>query len=179
MKCYECNIELVPDNSPYKYEESGLSNLYLTNFKHFKCPKCGDEVIEIPRIWFLHLAVGLALINKAALLRGEEISFLRREMNMSSQEFAERLGVTHYAVSKWENEKKEPSSRSDKAIRLLFWNNMQKMLADRLDGLEEAIQRQKVFTIVRKKIEVDMPKLECIPQPHMIPQVEKQTAYCH
>lgn len=178
MKCFNCNADMRLDKGPYKYEESGLSGVYLMNFKHYKCDKCGDESIEIPRIWFLHLAIGLNLLKKRTALNGAEISFLRRELNMSLKEFADELKVHYTTVSKWENDKKSPQPISDQAIRLLFWKNIQKMLADRLDVLEESIRRMKIVTSVKQKTEVDMSRLNMLTQPAFIQSHEESMQSC-
>lgn len=168
MKCFECNIEMKESKKPYHYEESGIPNLYLVNFLHYVCPKCKDQIIEIHNIEMLHLAIGIGLIHKPKILDKHEIIFLRKEIGLSAKEFAKELCVTNYSVSRWENGKVKPSPSNDKAIRLLFWKKMQKMIADRFDNIENTIQSHEIFKQEQRKINIDMPKLELIPPPHMI-----------
>ncbi len=51
---------------------------------------------------------------------GEYIKKLRKENNLSQKEFADKLGVTFQAVSKWENGKNLPDMSTLKEISSLF-----------------------------------------------------------
>ena len=58
-RCSKCNniLEIIKD-IPYHYEESGLDYVWLIGMLQYKCGKCGDIYVEIPRINELHLLIG-------------------------------------------------------------------------------------------------------------------------
>ena len=66
-------------------------------------------------------AVLKALCFKPVRLVGDEIRFIRLKAEMTLQGFAERFGVTHPSVIKWEKQADEPTKMSwstEKDIRL-------------------------------------------------------------
>lgn len=50
---------------------------------------------------------------------GSTISLLRRQLNMTQEEFAHALGVTVSTVNRWENGHIEPSRLARRALREL------------------------------------------------------------
>jgi putative transcriptional regulator len=85
----------------YHYRESGLTNVYLVN---------GYEVIDsaygkgvsIQDVDGLHAAIGLSLVRHAQELTGEEVRFLRHELDLSQAALAGLLGVEGQTVARWE-----------------------------------------------------------------------------
>jgi len=70
MKCPQCNeaeVERRRENRQYK--ESGLPNVLLINIEVCHCPKCGADLVSLPRLSGLHRVIALELIKKPALLR--------------------------------------------------------------------------------------------------------------
>jgi DNA-binding transcriptional regulator YiaG len=66
-------------------------------------------------------AVLKALCFKPVRLTGSEIRFIRLKAEMTLQAFAQRFGVTHPSVIKWEKQTDEPTKMSwstEKDIRL-------------------------------------------------------------
>ncbi len=119
MKCPECGQMMKRETKDYKYTESGLSNVILKDISVYRCP-CGNEVAEIPAIERLHQKIAEGLFRKPALLTGEEIRFLRKEMGLKAMELAHVLGVSKVTVSRWENQTKPIGVVSDRLIRLLY-----------------------------------------------------------
>ena len=69
----------------------------------------------------LELELRVLLANKPSRLTGAEVRFLRQSYNLTLQQFAERFGVTHPAVIKWERARQKPSGMAwatEKDIRL-------------------------------------------------------------
>lgn len=68
---------------------------------------------------------------------GKKISKLRTEKNMSQQELADALYVTHQAVSKWENGKGIPSIEIMVSLTKLFSITIDYLLGIGLDDKED------------------------------------------
>ncbi len=63
----------------------------------------------------------LALCHKPARLTGAEVHFIRQQLGMTLQAFAERFCVTHVAVIKWEKTDNKPTPMAwttEKDLRL-------------------------------------------------------------
>lgn len=121
MRCLGCGGGTKARRSyKYHYTESGLSNLFLGGITVHTCVKCRAEYPELPAIQNLHAAIGKAILAQREALRGEEVRFLRKEMGIKAKDFAEMLGVTKVAVSRWENSKKPLPSVTDRLIRCVF-----------------------------------------------------------
>ena len=88
----------------YHYKESGLNDVYLVNgFEYVETPT-GRSVI-IQDLDDLHDAIGEFLITERKVLSGDEIRFLRHELNMSQNVLACTLDVTEQTVRRWEQDK--------------------------------------------------------------------------
>lgn len=71
----------------------------------------------------------IALAQKPARLTGAEIKFIRTHFEMTLKDFAERLGVSHPAVLKWEAAKKKSTTMNwstEKDIRLFAVSRLRK-----------------------------------------------------
>jgi putative zinc finger/helix-turn-helix YgiT family protein len=90
----------------HRYDESGLPGLVLENVEVRHCPKCGNDVVVIPRMAQLHRTIALALLRKRERLAPTEIRFLRKSLGWSQQDFAKHLHVDPSTVSRWEREEK-------------------------------------------------------------------------
>ena len=78
-----------------------------------------------PNINYNQLAkvVLLALCHKPARLTGAEVRFVRQQLDMTLQAFAERFCVSHPAVIKWEKTGGNPTSMAwttEKDLRLFI-----------------------------------------------------------
>jgi len=73
------------------------------------------------RLNALEQEVLMLLAEKRSRLTGAEVRFIRHANNLTLQAFAERFGVTHPAVIKWEKAGRKPSGMTwstEKDIRL-------------------------------------------------------------
>jgi hypothetical protein len=62
-----------------------------------------------------------ALAHKPAALTGNEVAFIRHQLEMTLQQFAKRFAVSHPAVIKWERTKSRPTKMNwttEKDLRL-------------------------------------------------------------
>lgn len=119
LKCPECNELLKKELGLYRYKESGLDNVYLENTTVYKC-NCGISFPSIFRLPRLNELIAEALLTKPALLDGKEIRFIRKNMHLSSKDFAQRLGIGKTTLSKWENNTQQHRKGYDRFIRSLY-----------------------------------------------------------
>lgn len=120
-RCYECDnvLEVIKDR-PYHYKESGLDNIWIIGLLQYKCGKCNETFVEIPRINELHLLIGKTLVCKKELLSGAEVKYLRKEIGMKSKDMASALSLVPETYSRWENGKQEVAPCHDKALRMMY-----------------------------------------------------------
>lgn len=116
IKCDKCGETVFNKVGNYRYNESGLGNVYLENITIYKC-SCGAVLPSIFRLPRLNDLIALALIEKPSLLNGNEIKFLRKNLHLASKVFANKLGVGKTTLSKWENEIQKHSEGNDRLIR--------------------------------------------------------------
>jgi DNA-binding transcriptional regulator YiaG len=109
MFCCECGTPTTQKaatiEKPYRYEESGLENVYLAGITIFHCPNCMEETASIPRLLELHSVIAGNLIRKEEQLAGDEVRFLRKWVGLPAKEFAAMLCVTPSHLSRVENGK--------------------------------------------------------------------------
>jgi DNA-binding transcriptional regulator YiaG len=99
------------------YPESGLDNVELFNVPVWVCQN-GHEEIEIPAVSQLHELLAHLIIRKPAGLTGPEIKFLRRRIGIQAKDFAERIGLTAVALSRFETDAKPVTRKTDLLIKL-------------------------------------------------------------
>lgn len=126
----------------YHYLESGLRNVWLKNgFRVQKTPY--GEAVAIEDVRGLHQAIALHLIEKPSRLKGTEVRFLRKEMDMSQSGLGTLLGVSAQSIALWEKGKAKIAVPSDRLLRLIVKGNYcgdvaVKELIDQLNGQDEA-----------------------------------------
>ena len=121
MKCPQCNeVELKRRRENRQYKESGLPNVLLVNIEVSHCPKCGADLVSLPRLSELHRVIALELITKPARLMPAEVRFLRKSLGWSGADFARNLHVDASTVSRWESETRpqEMSPANELLLRL-------------------------------------------------------------
>jgi len=119
IKCPKCDKLISSSVGNHKYTESGLENVYLENIKIYECA-CGLSIPSIFRVGRLNDLIAEKLLSKPALLDGNEITFLRKNIPMSSTIFARMIGVDKTTFSKWENERQLHREANDRLIRILY-----------------------------------------------------------
>lgn len=147
--CWECgsNLQIIR-GEPYHYVECGLDNVYLHGINQYRCPRCGEDGPEIPKVEELHLFIGKNIVCQEAQLTGPEIRFLRKELGLKSKEMANILSVAPETYSKWENSRGDISEVYDMQLRLLYVLNAE----DRVGKvLHKGIRFARNLSLVRKK----------------------------
>lgn len=119
IKCDQCGEAAHKKVGHYRYNESGLDNVYLENIPIYEC-FCGASFPSIFRLHRLNELIASTLLKKLALLSGNEIKFLRKNLHVPSKLFAQKLGVDKTTLSKWENEAQKHSEGFDRLIRMTY-----------------------------------------------------------
>ena len=136
IKCDQCGKAAHKKVGNYRYKESGLDNVYLENIPVYEC-SCGISYPSIFRLHRLNELIALTLVEKPALLSGNEIKFLRKNLHVPSKLFANKLGVGKTTLSKWENEAQNHSEGFDRLIRATYL-------------IEKGIRRQEQLNIQKQ-----------------------------
>ena len=66
---------------------------------------CGDEMTAIPDLEGLARAAAIARALNPARLSGKEVRFMRRVLDMTQKDFAEKMDLSAEHVSRWENDR--------------------------------------------------------------------------
>jgi len=104
----------------YRYEDSGLDNIYLDNGYTIHETPYGQGV-SIEDTAGLHKAIGLWLVSLPKPLNGAELRFLRLELEMTQRHLAATLGTTEQSLRLWEkNRKKRLGGPADRLLRALY-----------------------------------------------------------
>jgi putative zinc finger/helix-turn-helix YgiT family protein len=120
-RCYDCGKMMVGKRENYSYQEVGLKSVVLLNIVVYHC-KCGAIVPEIPYAGILHHCIAMSVLQKKALLSGEEIRFIRKAAGFSATDLAHVLGMEKGTVSRWENSKQGIGKDADRLLRAVCFN---------------------------------------------------------
>lgn len=133
----------------YHYTDGGLSNVWLANGYEIKQTPYGEGV-AIPDLDGLTPAICLALTNKAGVLTGVEIRYVRSAgMLLSQPALGKLMGIDGQSIARWEKAGKVPRW-ADKLIRLLYLAHAQGN-----EPIRRAVERIKtVERLVKQKIVV-------------------------
>ncbi len=105
---------------PYRFLDSGLSNVYLIGINYWTCKVCGAVSAEIPAPTQLMDVIAELVVMKHGILVGEEIRFLRKRAGKKAAEFAGLVSTTPEHFSKLETSKLALTEPLDKLIRLTY-----------------------------------------------------------
>ncbi len=87
----------------YHYTESGLRHVYLAGGKILRDDH-GEEVIHIPAIHQLHQFLAKTILTSTHKLAGDELRFLRTELELTQAQLAQTLHCKPLTVGRWERE---------------------------------------------------------------------------
>ena len=125
MKCLTCGGALVPERTtlekPYRFMESGLSNIYLAGVTLHHCASCREYDVEIPKLGPLMDVIAGTLLRKPGLLTGQELRYLRKHAGFQAHELAALLRINPAHLSRVENGKyKSLGETGDTLARVLI-----------------------------------------------------------
>jgi len=104
----------------HHYTACGLDWVYLEN--GFKVEETAyGRGMSVENADELHEAIAREVILSPALMRGQELRFLRSLLDCSQSGLAHSIGVTRATVARWEAEPNAPiSPTADRVVRLLY-----------------------------------------------------------
>lgn len=176
--CYECGAVMKEEKIRHHYKECGLDYVYLDNISRFTCPACKIKFVSVSQPIQLHILMATAIASREGMLTGDEIRFLRKEIDMSSKAFAEKLGVPPQTLSRWENSpgNANKTKSHDQLIRATFKWMMGEKLKTLISYLEEQIRQYALFLFHRKILDVRTDALKHINVPRPMEIDEKELA---
>jgi YgiT-type zinc finger domain-containing protein len=149
-KCSKCGGEARTVRGDYQFRESGLDNVVLRNIELVRCEHCGNEEPIIRGLDEVLRTIAFALVSKPYRLAGEEIRYLRKYTEMSSEQFARLLHIDRTTLSKWENNDDPVGAQSDLAIRMLVMA-LDDKLKSKLSGVVREQFEKIQFTLKKDK----------------------------
>ncbi len=138
-------------HKPYRFLDSGLSNVYLVGVKYWICPECGRQSAEIPAPEQLMNVIAKAIAMKQGLLSGAEIKFLRKRLGKRAADFAQLINKTPEHFSKLETEALDLQPSTDKLIRFIYamlsgdeelWKTIRKRVEEWLNSIEDKREQE-------------------------------------
>jgi putative transcriptional regulator len=105
---------------PYHLTSVGLPNVYLLNGVAVENDPDYGKLITITNVSGLHTAICLSLLWKSGALNGDELRFLRKQMQMTQETLAERFRVNVQTVANYEKGKTDVAGSADRLARLLY-----------------------------------------------------------
>jgi len=122
MNCPTCNRPTTR-RVLSEYEDDligiGMPVVLVNSVVEVSCEACGVAEREIPDFDGLVAAVAVSRAMHPFKLRGEELRFLRKAMEVSGKELADVIGVTPETMSRWENNRDPITPAMEKLIRLM------------------------------------------------------------
>ena len=113
------------NTKPYHYTLCGLANVYLENGYTIKNTPYGDG-IAVHDIEGLHKAIAYNLITKQRKLKGDEIRYLRKELDLSQKRLSVLLDVSEPTIRGWEKSRSDISGSANTLIRMIYLEKMGK-----------------------------------------------------
>ena len=104
MRCPSCDHEMAVEFRRYHYVECGLDNVYLANVEIEVCPRCHEEVVNIPAIAELHRLITGRAITQPGRMLPEQIRFVRKHLGWGADDFARFMNVPEPTIREWESE---------------------------------------------------------------------------
>ena len=112
-------LALISTNRPYRYAESGLTNIYLQGGVTRHRTREGTFV-KISDTHGLHRAIARWLVEGPNPLRGVQLRFLRQEMNITQGGLAAFLRASSQTLSLWERSRVPMPPTADGQLRALY-----------------------------------------------------------
>ncbi|MGI9276235.1 MAG: helix-turn-helix domain-containing protein [Endozoicomonas sp.] len=138
----------------HHYTECGLSYVYLENgFVQDSIE--GEEYVGIDDIDSLHETIGRFVVDKQSTLEGQEVRFLRIEMNMSQKGLGALLGVEDQTIARWEKDQTAIPRTADVLLRSLYLEsiNRESHIGHLLKVLAESETREAMQDLRLREVE--------------------------
>jgi DNA-binding transcriptional regulator YiaG len=130
---------------PYHLRCVGLPNVYLLSGVTFKDDPDYGPLVSFSDPANLHHAIGLHIATKPDAMTGDELRFLRKQMDMTQDALAQRLRVNVQTVANYEKGKTAKIGPSEQIVRVLYALHVlpHDMPADHLRAALDAMTTQR------------------------------------
>ncbi|MEM8794080.1 MAG: helix-turn-helix domain-containing protein [Pseudomonadota bacterium] len=118
MKEFAIDSEEIA-SEPFHYRACGLDDVYLLNGFTLEETDYGAG-FSIHNVDGLHRAIGLYIVSHKNTLSAREVKFLRREMDITQLELANKLGVDQQTVARYEKDQTPIPGPADRYLRVLY-----------------------------------------------------------
>ena len=137
------------EKAPYHYTMCGLDDVYLESGYECKETAYGSGVV-IHHQDDLHRAIGEHLVSSKKTLTGQELRFLRHEMDLTQEHLGNLLRVTDQTVARWEKGEVPMPGPADLLVRVLYFGHISKKfdvraLADKLRTIDAPAEDRQLF----------------------------------
>src|SRR5689334_2170966 len=123
MRCPTCG-GTVKRTVLEKYEDDligiGRPVALINSVFEERCEKCDFTQIVVPDLDGLIAAIAASRALHPLKLRGEELRFMRKALEVSARDLADVVGVTQETMSRWENNHDPISPTVEKLLRLII-----------------------------------------------------------
>lgn len=123
----------------YHYTECGLDYIYLLN-GYNKIDTPYGEAVSIDNSDALHRAIGWLIVNHIPKITGQEVRFIRSEMNFSQKQLATLLDVGESTVARWEQGGSVPNI-AGRVIRLIYKDFISSQHEGMLQVFKEEVEK--------------------------------------
>ena len=137
MKCHSCGqAEMHTGIGTHEYRAAGLPYpVVLVGVGLETCPACGEQVVTIPNPEALHHQLALGIVQMERPMLAQEVRFLRKLLDRSSEEMAALMGVDAKTLSRWENGRQKMGKVAERLLRLM----VHQRLAPKAAGFAESV----------------------------------------
>ena len=123
--------------------------------------KVFDEWVLDINMNALQLFVFRSLVHKSSPLTGKEMRFMRKYLELSTTEVAQKLGISHAAIVKWETDKTRISPMQESYLRMFLLECLQEteisslykeIRPDKLASESKEQKRPETFSVNAKQL---------------------------
>lgn len=102
-----------------RYDFTGFAGLpaELRDVPGLRCDKCGEEALDGVVISAALVALAQKILTLPRVLTPQEAKFLRKRLQLSQKDLAERMSITRETVAAWECGQKPLSPQNDYILR--------------------------------------------------------------
>lgn len=135
---------------PYHYKECGLDDVFLLcGYEEHETPY--GKGISVKNVDELHMAIGQHIAIHKKVLNGQEVRFLRKQLDYTQAELGKYLGVDAQTVARWEKDQIPIPGPADGLLRVIYLTEVmlgrievQKILK-KLSEMDAPIKERQVF----------------------------------
>jgi transcriptional regulator with XRE-family HTH domain len=116
----ECGGTLHPQILP-SFDFTNFAGIpaQLESVPGFRCDRCGGETIAGGVINFMLVIIALMAIQSSPRLSAKLAKYVRRTLQITQQELADRMGIARETVAQWERGEREISPQHDLILRAI------------------------------------------------------------